>query len=135
MPASGGVPELPGSGTQLSLGAQLIGSSLIRAGDMSIFGLRRYQGGTATTTSLSVSSRFPLWNGFRIAPRLRLDQREFDYDGSSQWMVGPSLRFDWHRKRTTVEFEAGGELSSRDRPLDQEKTNRYWLSLGYRIGF
>jgi hypothetical protein len=102
---------------------------------MSIFGLRRYQGSTTTTTSLSLSSRFPLWNGLRIAPRLRLDQREFDVDGSTQLMMSPSLRLDWNRKRTTIEFEAGGEFSSRDRPLDQEKTNRYWLSLGYRVGF
>jgi hypothetical protein len=135
MPASGGVPEIPGTGMQLSLGAQLIGTSLLRAGDMSIFGLRRYQGSTTTTTSLSLSSRFPLWNGLRIAPRLRLDQREFDVDGSTQLMMSPSLRIDWNHKRTTIEFEAGGEFSSRDRPLDQEKTNRYWLSLGYRVGF
>jgi hypothetical protein len=135
MRASGGVPEIPGTGMQLSLGAQLIGTSLLRAGDMSIFGLRRYQGSTTTTTSLSVSSRFPLWSGFRIAPRLRFDQREFESDGSTQLLVSPSLRLDWHWKRTTVEFEAGGEFASRDRQFDQEKTNRYWLSLGYRVGF
>jgi len=135
MPASAGVPEIQGSGTQLSLGAQLIGSSLLRAGDMSILGLRRYQSARTTTTSLSLSSRFPLWGGLRIAPRLRLDQREYAADASSQWLAGPSLRLDWHRRRTTVEFEAGGEFSSRDRPLDEEKTSRYWLSLGYRVGF
>jgi len=135
MPSSGGVPEIPGTGTELSVGAQLIGTSLISSGDMSIFGLRRYQGSTTTTTSLSASSRFPLRHGFRIAPRLRFDQRQFDFDGSTQWLASPSLRLDWHRNKTTVEFEAGGELSSRDRPLGPEKTNRYWLSLGYRAGF
>ncbi len=135
MPASGGVPEIPGTGTELSFGAQLIGTSLISSGDMSIFGLRYYQGSTATTTSLSMSSRFPLRNGFRIAPRLRLDQREFEFDGSTQWLASPSLRLDWNWKQTSVEFEAGGEFSSRDRFFDQEKTNRYWLRLGYRVGF
>jgi len=135
MPESGGVPAIPGTGAELSFGAQLIGTSLISSGDMSIFGLRRYQGSTMTTTSISVSSRFPLRNAFRISPRLRLDQREFDFDSSTQWLASPSLRLDWNWKRTTVEFEAGGEFSSRNRPLDQEKTNRYWLSLGYRVGF
>jgi hypothetical protein len=135
MPASGGVPEIPGTGMQLSLGAQVMGTSLLRAGDMSIFGLRRYQSKSTNTTSLSASSRFPLWGGFRIAPRLRVDQREFQSDGSTQFMVSPSLRLDWNWKRSTVEFEAGGEFSSRDRPLGQEKTDRYWLSLGYRVGF
>jgi hypothetical protein len=135
MQASGGVPEIPGTGMQLSLGAQVMGTSLLRAGDMSIFGLRRFQSKSTTTTSLSASSRFPLWGGFRIAPRLRLDQREFQSDSSTQFMVSPSFRLDWNWKRTTIEFEAGGEFSSRDRPLDQEKTNRYWLNLGYRVGF
>ena len=135
MVASGGVPEIPGTGMDLSIGAQIIGTSLISAGDMSILGLRRYQGSTSTTTSMSVSSRFPLRSGFRISPRLRFDLREFDVDNSTQWLASPSLRLDWNWKRTTIEFEAGGELSSRDRPLGQEKTNRYWLSLGYRVGF
>jgi tetratricopeptide (TPR) repeat protein len=135
MPASGGIPEIPGTGLDLSLGAQLIGTSLISAGDMTIFGLRRYQGSTTTTTSLSVSSRFPLRSGFRVAPRLRFDQREFDADGSTQLLASPSLRLDWNWKRTTIEFEAGGEFANRDRPLEQEKTSRYWLNLGYRIGF
>jgi hypothetical protein len=135
MPASGGVPEIPGTGIDMSFGAQLIGTSLISAGDMSIFGLRRYQGSTSTSTSLSVSSRFPLRKGFRVAPRLRLDQREYLRDGSTQWLASPSFRLDWHWKQTTVEFEAGGEFASRDRQFDQEQTSRYWLSLGYRVGF
>lgn len=135
MPASGGVPEIPGTGTELGFGAQLIGTSLFRAGDMSILGLRRYQGSTVTTTSVSVGSRFPLWKGFRIAPRLRFDQREFDLDGTTQWLASPSLRLDWNWRKTTVEFEAGGEFASRDRLFDQEKTNRHWFRLGYRVGF
>jgi len=135
MPASGGVPEIPGTGIDLSLGAQLIATSLIRAGDMTIIGLRRYDGSTSSVTSLSASARFPVRGGLRLSPRLRLDQREFDTDGSTQLLISPSLRLDWTWKRTTVEFEAGGELANRDRPLDTEKTNRYWLSLGYRVGF
>jgi hypothetical protein len=135
MLASGGVPEIPGTGMDLSFGAQIIGTSLVSAGDMSIFGLRRYQGNTTTTTSFSASSRFPLRSGFRISPRLRLDLRQYDLDSSTQWLAGPSLRLDWNWKQTTIEFEAGGEFSSRDRPLGEETTNRYWLSLGYRVGF
>jgi len=135
MPASGGVPEIPGTGMDVSLGAQLIATSLARAGDMTILGFRRYQGSSTTATSMSVSSRFPLWNGFRLSPRLRFDQREFEVDGSTQWLASPSLRLDWNWRRTTVDFEAGGEFASRDRPIDKEKTSRYWLNLGYRVSF
>lgn len=133
--ASGGVPAFPGTGPDYSVGAQLIATSLFRAGDMSILGLRHSEGTHSTVTSLSISSRFPLWAGLRIAPRLRLDQRDFAADGSTQWMASPSLRLDWNWKRATVEFEAGGEFANRDRLESTEKSSRYWLSLGYRIGF
>lgn len=135
MPASGGVPAIPGTGAELSIGTQLIATNLVASGDMSIISLRRYQGSTATTNSLAVSSRFPVFARFRFSPRLRLDQRYYAVDGSNQWLISPSLLLDWHRKATTVEFQAGGELGSRNRAFDQERTSRYWFNLGYRVGF
>ena len=90
---------------------------------------------TRPSISLSLSSRFPLWGRLRVGPRLRYDHREFSVDGSTQRLVSPSLRIDWHSERATVEFEAGGEWMSRQLPVDQEKTSRYWFSLGYRVGF
>jgi hypothetical protein len=135
MPASGGVAAIPGTGTELSFGAQLIGNSLLRSGDVSIIGLRWYEGEVARTVSMSLSSRFPLWGRLRAGPRLRFDYREFSADGSTQWLASPALRIDWHSDRTTVELEAGGEWMSRELPTDQEKTNRYWFSLAYRVAF
>jgi hypothetical protein len=135
MPASGGVEAIPATGTELSFGAQLIGNSLLRSGDVSILGLRLYDGDVARTTSLSLSSRFPLWGRLRAGPRLRFDYREFSADGTTQWLAIPAVRIDWHTDRTTIEFEAGGEWMSRELPIDQEKSNRYWFSLGYRVGF
>ena len=135
MPASGGVEAIPATGTELSFGAQLIANSLLRSGDVSILGLRLYDGDVARTTSLSLSSRFPLWGRLRAGPRLRFDYREFSADGTTQWLASPAVRVDWHSDRTTIEFEAGGEWMSRELPIDQEKSNRYWFSLGYRVGF
>jgi hypothetical protein len=135
MPASGGVEAIPSTGTELSFGAQLIANSLLRSGDVSILGLRLYDGNVARTTSLSLSSRFPLWGRLRAGPRLRFDYREFSTDGTTQWLASPAVRIDWHSDRTTIEFEAGGEWMSRELPIDQEKSNRYWFSLGYRVGF
>ncbi|MGH8134711.1 MAG: tetratricopeptide repeat protein [Steroidobacteraceae bacterium] len=135
MPASGGVDALPGTGTELSFGAQLIGNSLMRSGDVSILGLRLYDGDSARTISMSLSSRFPLWGRLRAGPRLRFDYREFSADGTTQWLASPALRVDWHSERTTIEFEAGSEWMSRELLVDEEKTNRYWFSLAYRVGF
>ena len=135
MPASGGVEAIPATGTELNFGAQLIGNSLLRSGDVTILGLRLYDGNVARTTSMSLSSRFPLWGRLRAGPRLRFDYREFSAEGTTQWLASPAVRIDWHSDRTTIEFEAGGEWMSRELPIDQEKSNRYWFSLGYRVGF
>lgn len=135
MPASGGVEAIPATGTELSLGAQLIANSLLRSGDVSILGLRLYDGDVARTTSLSLSSRFPMWGRLRAGPRLRFDYRQFSADGTTQWLASPAVRIDWHSDRTTIEFEAGGEWMSRELLIDDEKTSRYWFSLGYRVGF
>jgi hypothetical protein len=135
MPASGGVEAIPSTGTELSFGAQLIGNSLLRSGDVTILGLRLSDGGLARTSSLSLSSRFPLWGRLRAGPRLRFDYREFSTDGTTQWLASPAIRVDWHSDRSTIEFEAGGEWMSRELPINQEKSNRYWFSLGYRVGF
>lgn len=135
MPASGGVEAVPGTGTEISFGTQLIGNSLLRAGDVTILGLRLADGDLARTASLSLSSRFPLFGRLRAGPRLRFDHREFTADGTTQWLASPALRVDWHSDRTTIEFEAGGEWTSRELVTDQQKSDRYWFSLGYRVGF
>jgi hypothetical protein len=135
LPASGGVEAIPGTGTELSFGAQLIGSSLVRSGDVSILGLRWYEGDIARSLSMSLSSRFPLWGRLRAGPRLRFDYRETNAGGLTQWLASPGMRIDWHSQRTTIEFEAGGERASRELAIDQEDTSRYWFSLGYRVAF
>lgn len=135
MPASGGVEAIPSTGAELNFGAQLIANSLLRSGDVSILGLRVYDGDVARTSSLSLSSRFPLWGGLRAGPRLRFDYRQFSADSTTQWLASPAVRIDWHSDRTTIEFEAGGEWMSRELAVDEEKINRYWFSLAYRVAF
>jgi len=135
MPASGGVAAIPGTGTEFGFGTQLIANSLMRSGDVSILGLRLYEGAVARTVSVSLSSRIPVWGRVRASPRLRLDHREFSIDGSTQWLASPSLRIDWQSQRTTIEFEAGGEWMSREFAVEQEDSNRYWFSLAYRVAF
>ena len=133
--ASGGVEAVPGTGTEIGLGAQLIGNSLMRSGDVTILGLRWYEGDVARTVSASLSSRFPLWGRLRAGPRLRLDYRTFSAGGLTQWLASPALRIDWNSQHTTIEFEAGGEWGSRELAVDQEDSSRYWFSLAYRVGF
>ena len=136
MKPSGGVEGMPGTGLDKALSAQLLANSLFTEGDSSIVGLRVSQGDLVTGESLFVSSRFPVWNGLRAGPRLRLDHRTFETDGGDQYQISPSLRLDWRGRSTTVEFEAGGEWANRKAPLTgQSKDRRWWVSLGYRLDF
>lgn len=133
---SGGVEGIPGTGLDKALSTQLLANSLFTEGDSSIVGLRLSQGELMTSESLYVSSRFPVWNGLRAGPRLRIDHRSFATDGGDQYLLSPSLRLDWRGRRTTVEFEAGGEWANREAPLTGEsKDRRWWISLGYRLDF
>ena len=92
-----------------------IASNLLKEGDVTILGVRYSDTSTTNTTSLLVNSRYPVNSAWRVNPRVRLDYRENLTDESTQWTAAPSLLLDyrWHRKYR-LEFEAGGEWSSRE---------------------
>ncbi len=134
-PASGGVAATPDSGTDVAVSTQLLGYGLFGRGDVSTLGLQYQTSDTLQTTSLGVSSQFPIGERWRLQPRLRVDRRKFETDGSSQTVYLPTLRTEWRWKKFTAEFEGGAEFGSRDLGQTQQDTTRYYLSLGYRYDF
>ena len=133
-PASGGVEVVPGT-ESLFFSTQLIGSSLLKDGDISILGLRYSDTDTASTTSLSLNTRYPVSQNFRINPRLRFDLRQNKSDSSKQVTTAPSLRLDYRwKRRLRFEMDIGGEFSSRDLP-ETDDSKSYFLNLGYRYDF
>ena len=66
----------------------------------------------------------------------RLDLVDEDVDRRLQ-LVQPALRHraSGDQRLRTIEFEAGGEWMSRELAVGEEKINRYWFSLAYRVGF
>lgn len=134
-PASGGVPAIPGTGDDYFLNLQLIGSSLLKPGDIAIVGLRYADTSTARTTSLSLNTRYPVTSGWRVNPRLRVDYRRND-DGSTQWILAPSLRTDYRwKKRYRFELELGAEWSDLELTDTTDESSAYFVSAGYRIDF
>jgi hypothetical protein len=85
--------------------------------------------------SLGLSSQFPIGERWRFGPRLRVDQRRFEVDGSEQLVYTPSLRTELRIRRLTMELEGGAEIGSRDLAQSSEDTSRYYVSLGYRYDF
>lgn len=135
-PASGGVAAVPGTDNEFYYNVQLIGSDLIKQGDLTVLGLRYGDATTTSITSLSLNTRYPITNDFRINPRLRVDYRKNLLDSTQQFIYRPSARLTWNvRRRFRMEAEFGGEVSDRELVSGMSATTSYFVNLGYRADF
>ncbi len=131
-PASGGVDATPDSGTDLIFSTQTMAYGLFGRGDVSSLGLQ-YQTGDATDTmSLGLYTQLPLGEAWRVSPRIRIDQRQFHGDGSTQLLYAPGLRAEMRWRRFWLELEGGAEIGQRTLGDSSADTTRYYFSLGYR---
>jgi hypothetical protein len=134
--ASGGVPGVPDSTGNIYYTLTAIGSSLLMEQDTTIFGLGYVDGDTASTTTLTVDSRYPVTRGMRINPRLRFSQRDIERTDSKQWIAAPSLRMLYRfARRYEIELELGGEWSSQKTDTETIDYNNYFIYAGYRADF
>ena len=134
--ASGGVEAIPGTDNEFFYNLQLIGSNLLMPGDISIAGLRYSDTTNSRIGSVSLDSRFPFRDAWRINPRARLDYRDNSNNNSSQWIAAPSMRIDYRwRKRYRFETEFGGEWSTQELPNDSQDSSSWFFNLGYRADF
>lgn len=134
-PASGGVDAQPATGLDVTYQAQLYGSSLWTSSDFNIMTLTYGNTEVGTIEALSASSRFPIGGAWRIGPRLTVERRAISFDGSTEFNVLPSVLLDYQRGRALVQLEVGGESGKRDVTQQTENTRRYYVNIGYRIGF
>jgi hypothetical protein len=135
-PASGGVPGTPDSGTDAWYYVSLIGSSLLREGDVSILGLRYSDGTSAQTTAIFLDMRYPLSQRFRMNPRVLVSQRQIVAGDATELMVRPSLRLLYRMGRNyQLDLDVGGEIGSRDSGADTTDSTSYYLYMGYRADF
>jgi hypothetical protein len=132
-PASGGVEAVVDPGREDSVYSELMLNSLFKAGDVESVAVRYQRGGSGTLMSLGVGSRLPIGTSLRVTSRLRVDHRTFLTDDSTQWLLLPSLRLDYSRGRSMIEFESGAEIGRRERTGLSEQSTRYYFSLGYRL--
>ncbi len=136
--ASGGVEAMPGTGTESLYSLQLIGSSLIKEGDIAIVGLSYSNMSSSNTISLNLNTRYPILREWRINPRFRVDYRKNKKDSGNQLKFRPSARMDYVLKRRLhLELEAGYEWATDkfSETNEEEKTRGYFWTVGYRIDF
>ena len=133
---SEGVTGIPDQDTQYYYSLNLVGSRLFMEGDSHIAGIRHIDSGTATTTTFSLDSRFPVNRKFRINPRLRVSYRDYKLAESTSVILFPSLRLLYRiGRRYRLDFEAGGQWVDRDSVDDIGDRTSWFLYFGYRADF
>jgi hypothetical protein len=134
-PASGGVEAFPGTGgSDITYQVQLLGSSLLRAGDFNQMILRYDQTPDYKTTGWQFVSRYPVFGAWRIGPRMLL-QRKVTDTGYTSIFYAPYGHLDYQRNGRLLEVEAGAELGKNPAGLQIGNTTRLFVSIGYRINF
>jgi hypothetical protein len=134
-PASAGVEAFTGTaGTDRAYQVQLLGSSLLRAGDFNQVVLRYDQTSDADTLGYQLISRYPLFGSWRIGPRVLVERRALN-TGLTQYVYAPYGRLDYQRNGRLLEFEAGAEFGHNPAQLEMGNSTRLFFSLGYRVNF
>ena len=127
--------SVPGTDNEFYYNLQLIGSNLIKEGDITIVGLRYIDATTSDTISASLNTRYPVTRDFRVNPRFRVDFRKND-DDTEQFIYRPSARFTYSiKRRFRLETEFGGEWSDREIVTGSAKSESWFVNLGYRADF
>lgn len=135
-PASGGVDAVEGTDTEISYFVQGIGNDLIKVGDIAIVGFRYSDLTNSDRYALSLNTRYPITNEWRINPRVQMEYRVNNDDDTDQWFVRPSFRMDYRwERRTRFELELGGEWSSRELTDNTTETRGWYIVFGYRYDF
>ena len=129
-----GVSGQPGTGVDKFFSAQLLGTSLIKEGDLASFGIRYDDTFSSNRVVFDMNSRYPFSRKLRMNPRVRLAFRNSKTTDQEQVTLQPSFRLNYlPKRRFHLELEAGAEWTRTTTPLDTEKINGYFINGGYRL--
>lgn len=131
--ASGGVEAMESTGNQFFYNGQIVGSNLLKPGDITSLGLRYGDTSNSDFVSLNVNTRYPFSRMLRFSPKVVFDYR---FANGGQTIVRPSSRieFSW-RRSIQLELELGGEWLRDKTPIGTDDTLGYFLNAGYRWDF
>lgn len=132
---SAGVPATPAA-SYTYFATSFIASSLLKEGDVTIFGVRYSDSDTTKVMSLTLDSRFPFGRTWRVNPRLRVDRRESLSDSSYEWLYTPGIRIQYRRsQRLRIEFEAGKQFAQRETEAADLDRESFFVNIGYQVFF
>jgi hypothetical protein len=128
------VLEFEGTGYQYSCLLQLIGSSLIRSGDVMRLAVGYQDFGGSDRTAVLVSTRVPLGRRLRLTPGLTFEWLD-PANGGPQRGIRPSLRLDWRIGPITFDAEAGYEWLDGEGLVGAGDERGYTVVFGARYDF
>jgi hypothetical protein len=130
-----GLASLP-AGNEYYFSTQLIGSNLVKDGDMYIGGLRYSQLTNSNMYALDFNSRYPLFPSFIVSPRLRLGYRSGRGIDLKEYTAMPSLLFDYYwTKELNFEFEIGAQQNWTTQNGIKDRNSELFITLGLRYDF
>jgi len=134
--ASAGVEAFEETDDEFYYALQLIGSGLVKEGDLASLGIRYADTSRYDTYSGYLNTRFPLSDQWRINPKFSVDYREHKTEDEEQWGLSPSLRIEYRLKRNLrFEIEGGYEWINETISGLDEETRGYFFIVGYRWDF
>jgi len=134
--SSGGVEGSEGTGNEYSASVGFIGNNLLMENDINIANIRFSRFVTSDVMVLGLSSKYRLGRKWRINPRLRYEQRQYD-DGHDVDKIKPSIRLHYRQNRNwEFEFEYDYEDKVTSTPgLADENESSYTVYAGYIYSF
>ena len=86
--------------------------------------------------TLSLNTRYPVVQEFRINPRFDVIYRKNKNDSGTRMTYRPFLRLEYQWKRNIrFESEIGGDWIEDDGLFGSERIRTYFVNLGYRVDF
>ena len=141
MPASGGVPITPSSGSQYYFSGHLTGTSLLMDGDLGMIGVGYSKMPAADRYTLDLNTRYPVMTGLRIGPRVFFSYRDIASTSPSnpsgtELVARPTLRVDYQfRPNIALELDGGSQWQRDVLGSTTTQTMDYLVDFGIRIDY
>jgi hypothetical protein len=128
------MPAMPGSGTNHVFSVQAIGNSIWTTNDVGVVNASYIRGANYTGQALGGNYVYLIGDAWRIDGSLRYYTQRDDQE-QRQVRTSPALKFSYRWEPATIEAEVGAENVKVDGPLRNERSNRKYMFLGYRLDF
>jgi hypothetical protein len=134
--ASANVPATPDTGWDVYTSSQLVGTSVLREGDVLTTGVRYADTQTAHRSMLELSSRQPILSGWSVTPQMRFGYVDYKANEIKEYHIMPTLKSSYYVMRDlSIDFELANKWVMRDSHKGRENETELLLLTGMRYDF